>query len=191
MRRTTIRCCLLLVASLGGCGQTALPSDNGDLAASSDLAGSADLELPVSELDLGMQCTVPARPNATIGGTTPSGTFAGQFAWVGYQYGTHPTLDILRVTQSADPQSPSSPYLVVSWQSVPVIGEQAVAVTLVDGGMQINAAGRVTLTVAEPAGSSATIQLAGTLAVNELGGKLTLMGDFSAAHCALIDQSYP
>ena len=69
----------------------------------------------------------------------------------------------------------------------PVLGEQTVRVLVVDASGTLDVSGRLTLTQIAPAGSTAAVRLAGTLTVNELGGMLTLMGDFSATYCALLD----
>lgn len=60
-------------------------------------------------------------------------------------------------------------------------------VLVVDASGTLDVSGRLTLTQIEPAGSTEAVRLAGTLTVNELGGMLTLRGDFSATYCALLD----
>jgi hypothetical protein len=173
----------LTVCLFGGCTRMASPSSSADLAATADLAQPSD---PV-DADLGGSCPAPASANASIDGRLPDGAFSGRFAWVGYRGGDCAELPMVQVAESAAPPAPNAPQLAIYWPSPPVLGDQPVTVLVVDPSGTLEVNGRVTLTVAEPADSSAAVRLAGTLAVNELGGKLSLTGNFSAAHCALLD----
>jgi hypothetical protein len=188
--------CLFLIFAFGGCGHSASPPADlgpaiaGDMAVdrARDLSGTGDLA-PFDVLDLAAGCAAPASPNASISGTAPLGPFSGNFAWLGDESGSCASQAVVRVTKGADAQSPT--YLVLGWSSPPVLGPQAVSVSLVDNGTKLGSSGTVTLTAIEPAGSTPITRLAGTLAVNELGGKLVLMGSFAADHCALLDGNCP
>jgi len=175
--------CVVAGCVLAGCGVMPSPPANADLATRGDL-GEPPLLPP-----FGLQCPAPDSADATISGHVPDGAFTGRFAWVGYLTGDCGELPILEVTASATPPASTAPSLTISWQSAPVLGEQTVRVLVVEPSGTLDVSGRLTLTRIEPADSTAAVRLAGSLTVNDLGGMVTLTGDFSATYCALLDSA--